>query len=203
MIRSIFILFVLLIWSPHGTGLHATAPGKDFLITLNGSKLTGKIKSISLSNKNSWLAFENDFGNEYVVRPATVNGFVLEENGEVSLYESKFLGGRWLFLKVENRSQALSLYFNSERQMKFVNIGEPPIVKEEKTIQTWLQFAKEEPVKIYRLNFKKILKKKMAAYPEIVQQLGKRGFKYRDLPAIVELYNRLYKSEHQGLTAIE
>ena len=174
--------------------LMANVSGKDFLITLNGSKLTGQVKDISLSENKSHLSFENDFGDLYVIHPATVYGFAFEKNGEVTLYESKFLNGNWLFLKVENRGQALSLYTSSERQMKFINLNEAPVVESERAVQVWLQFAKEEPFKVFRFNYKRILKKRMAAYPVITEQLGKRGFKHRDLPAIVELYNRLHES---------
>ncbi len=167
-------------------------PGKDFLITLNGAKLTGNVKDLSLSNNKSHLSFENDFGDVYTIHPATINGFTFDENGETSLYESKFVGGTWQFLKVEKKGQALTLYKSSERQLKFINSNEAPIVEKEKAIQIWLQFAKEQPFKIHRLTFKSTLKKKMAAFPEIVDRLGKRGFKYNNLPSIVELYNRLH-----------
>ncbi|MEO1262759.1 MAG: hypothetical protein AAFZ15_28385 [Bacteroidota bacterium] len=171
------------------------SPGKDFLITLNGSKLTGNIKIISFSSNESSISFENDFGDIYTVHPATVSGFAHAEKGKTSLYESKLLDGRWMFLKVEKRGEALSLYMSSERQLKFTSSSESPIIEKEKSTQIWLQFADEQPFKIYRLNFKSVLRRKMANYPVLVERLGKRGFKYNNLPAIVDLYNQLDKQK--------
>ena len=172
--------------------LIANTPGKDFLITLNGSKLTGFVKDLSFSKGNSHLSFENDFGDTYTIHPATIYGFAFDDNGETSLYESKFLDGIWKFLKVEKKGEALSLYKSSERQLKFINSNEAPVVEKEKATQIWLQFEKEQPFKIYRFTFKSVLKKKMADFPELVDRLGKRGFKYNNLPSIVELYNRMH-----------
>ena len=172
--------------------LLANNPGKDFLITLNGSKLTGNIKIISFSSYEPNISFENDFGDIYTVHPATVSGFAHEEKGIISLYESKFSNGRWMFLKVEKKGKALSLYKSSERQLKFTGSNESPIIRKENATQIWLQFANEQPFKIYRLNFKSVLRKKMSNYPVLVERLGKRGFRYHNLPAIVELYNQLY-----------
>lgn len=186
--RFTFILFFIGLTSC----LFANTPGKDFLITLNGSKLTGHIKDISLTNERSQISFENDFGDLYVIHPATIHGFAVEKNGEVTVYESKYLEGQWLFLKVENKGDVISLYTSTERQVKFTDSNDSPLVEGGKTIQFWLQFDKEEPFKVYRFNYKRVLKEHMSAYPEIIEQLGKRGFKYRNLPAIVELFNKLY-----------
>ena len=139
-LQVLFLLFL-------SNFLVANTIGKDFLITLNGSKLTGNIKDISFSNTETTLSFENDFGNIYSVNAATIYGFAFAERGETSMYESKFLGGKWLFLKVERKGQALSLYRSSERQLKFIGSGEAPIVEKEKAAQIWLQFANEQPFK--------------------------------------------------------
>lgn len=184
-----FTIYLLLILPSF---LIANNPGKDFLITLNGSKLTGSIKDISFSNGKSQISFENDFGNIYVVLPSTIFGFAFDEGGETSLYESKYLNGKWQFLKVEKKGKGVSLYISSERQLQFTKTNKSPIVVEEKNPQIWLQFKGEQPFKIYRLNFKSVLRKKMSDYPDLTTRLGKRGFRYRNLSKIVELYNRFY-----------
>jgi hypothetical protein len=170
----------------------ANNPGKDFLITLNGSKLTGNIKEVSYSNGKSQIYFENDFGNTYVVLPATIYGFAFDENGTTTMYESKYLNGDWQFLKVEKRGEALSLYTSSERQLQFTNTNESPIVVEEKNPQIWLQFKEEQPFKIYRLTFRSTLRKKMEDFPDLAKNIGKRGFRYKNLSKIVELYNKFH-----------
>ena len=191
--------FHLLLFICTSNLLFANNPGKDFLITLNGSKLTGNVKDISFTNTKSQLSFENDFGDIYTIHPATIFGFAFEENGEISLYESKYLDGVWKFLKVEKKGQELSLYKSSERQLKFTHSHEAPIIEKEKGTQLWLQFAKEQPFKIHRFTFKSVLKKKMADYPDLINRLGKRGFKYRNLPQIVDLYNQIHAKNERGL----
>lgn len=177
--------------------LVAAKPGTDFLITLNGSKLTGQVRDISFSSATPLLSFENDLGTLFVVHPASIYGFAFQDDGNVSIYESKLLDGRWKFLKVENHGKELTLYTSLERQIKFAGSGGSPTIEKEGNLQIWLQFAKEQPLKIHRLNYKGILRKRMAAFPELSSRLGKRGFRYRNLPAIVELYNRLYDKQKQ------
>lgn len=172
--------------------ISANIPGKDFLITLNGSKLTGKIKYVSTSEKSAQVSFENDFGDIYTVHPAIIYGFAFEENDEISVYESKYIDKEWQFLKVEKRGRALSLYTSTERQLQFTNYDEAPKVVDEKNTQNWLQFEGEQPFKIYRITFKRVLKKKLESFPELTERLGKKGFRYPNLPLIVELYNKLY-----------
>lgn len=176
--------------------LTANNPGKDFLITLNGSKLTGNIKDISYSDGKSQIHFENDFGNTYVVLPSTIYGFAFDDGDETSMYESKYLNNEWRFLKVEKKGETLSLYTSTERQLQFTHSGESPIIVEEKNPQIWLQFKGEQPFKVYRLTYKRVLKKKMEAYPDLTQKIGKRGFRYNNLGMIVELYNKL--SQNKG-----
>lgn len=187
-----FILITLLVFSPNFA--EANNPGKDFLITLNGSKLTGNIKDVSFADGMTQLHFENDFGNNYVVNPATIFGFVWSEGAETHLYESKHLDGKWQFLKVEQRGQALSMYVSTERQLQFTHSGGAPIVVKEKNPQIWFQFKGEQPFKVYRFAYKRTLRKKMEAYPDLSKNIGKRGFRYKDLSKIVELYNRLEDS---------
>ena len=171
-------------------GLQGNNPGKDFLITLDGTKLTGKIKHVTLKKGGSHIYFENDFGDTYNVYAATIYGFAFKEEGDMSLYESKQLNGVWRFLKVEKRGEALSLYKSSERQLQFTNTNESPIVVEEKNPQVWLQFKGEEPFKVYHLSYRRILRNKMASFPDLAKRIGKRGFRYNNLSMIVDLYNK-------------
>jgi len=188
--RFLAYIFVFTMVIPSNL-LLANNSGKGFLITLSGAKLTGNITSIAFEKGKTQVSFENDFGDVYILHPATIYGFAVEEKGEISFYESKKLGGEWRFLLVEEKGERLSLYTSAERQLQFTNPNESPILVEEKNPQMWLQFSGEEPFKIYRFTYRGILKKKMKAYPELVQSIGKRGFRYKNLPMIVDLYNKL------------
>ncbi len=190
--RTIFVLaFLLLLCSG---SLQAGDPGKDFLITLDGSKLTGVIKTIAFKQKKTQISFQNDFGTMYVVDASTIFGFAFEENGETSLFESKFLNGEWQFLKVEKRGNVLSLYTSTERQLQFAGFNESPIVvQDKKSPQIWLQFKGEQPFRVYRFNFRGVLRKKMKSHPELAKRIGKRGFRYKNLSMIVDSYNRFHK----------
>jgi hypothetical protein len=186
-------LLLILLLSP--LILQGNNPGKDFLITLDGAKLTGNIKHVSLTKGGSYIHFENDFGDTYNVYAATIYGFAFREAGEISLYESKCLYGEWRFLKVEKRGDVLSLYKSSERQLQFTNAGASPIVVEEKNPQIWLQFKGEQPFKIYRISYRRILRNKMKSFPDLAQSIGKRGFRYHNLSMIVDLYNKFHSQK--------
>ena len=188
-----YLLAVLFLGLP--ITLVATSPGKGFLITLDGTKLTGFIKTVSFSKGKNQIHFENDFGDQFIIEPVTIYGFTFEENGETVLYESKYLSGEWQFLKVEKKGQALSLYNSAERQLQFSRTNESPIVVEEKNSQIWLQFAGKQPFKIHRLSYKGVLRKRMASYPDLAIRIGKRGFRYKDLSNIVDLYNKLHQEQ--------
>ena len=188
-----FLQLTILLSLPNSAA--ANNPGKDFLITLNGSKLTGNILDINLSGDEFEISFENDLGSILSVHPATIYGFAYEDKGETSLYESKYLNGEWQFLKVQKKGAALSLYTSSERQLKFTRSNESPIIVKEKNPQVWLQFAGEKPFKIYRLNYKGLLRKRMKDYPDLAKRIGKRGFRYKDLDMIVELYNKIHDKD--------
>lgn len=191
-----FIKFSLIVIALMITNsLTATNPGKDFLITLNGLKLTGSIKNISLLAGKPQISFENDFGDIYTIHPATIYGFTFEDEGSISMYESKNLNGEWHFLKVENKGQILTLYTSSERQLKFSKSGASPILVEEKNPQFWLQFKGEQPFKVFRFSFKSSLRKRMDNYPELEKRLGRKGFRYKNLSAIVGLYNLLHNTQ--------
>ena len=198
-VRIHFIFLVALIWS---SALLANEPGKDFLITLDGSKLTGVIKTITIKQKKTQISFENDFGSRYIVDASTIFGFAFQEQGEISLFESKFLNGEWQFLRVETRGNAVSLYTSSERQLQFVGSDETPIVvQEQKSPQIWLQFEGEQPFRVYRFNFRGVLRKRMKSHPELAKRIGKRGFRYKNLSMIVESYNRYHKENDEDITS--
>lgn len=179
--------------------LTANTPGEDFLITLDGYKLTGNVKDIFFSDWQSRLSFENDFGDLYSIHPACIYGFAFQEKGKTIYYESKYLGGSWAFLKVEKRGQALSLYRSSERKIEFSQIEGKSIIQEKKVSEIWLQFNKKRPFRVYRLSFRKVLRQKFAHYPELAQLIGKKGFRFKNLPAIVEIYNEIYDKDSKNL----
>ncbi len=191
------VFAVLLIIGAHP--LVASNPGKDFLITLDGSKLTGFIKTIAIKQKKTQISFENDLGTTYTIDASTIFGFAFEEAGEMSLYESKFLNGEWQFLKVEKRGEAVSLYKSSERQLQYSGYRKSPTVVQEKNPQIWLQFKGEQPFRIYRITFRGVLRKKMKSYPDLAKMIGKRGFRYRNLSMIVDSYNRFQLNNSEGL----
>ncbi len=188
---KLLLAAVLLLYA--GT-LTANTPGKDFLITLDGSKLTGVIKTITIKKKKTQISFENDFGTKYTVDASTISGFSFEDEGEISLYESKYLNGEWQFLKVEKKGEALSWYTSSERQLQFSGFNESPIVVQEKQRQIWLQFAGEQPFRVYRFTFRGVMRRRMKDYPALAKRIGKRGFRYKNLPLIVDSYNKFHEN---------
>jgi|GEM_PF-2081675 len=194
LLPTCIVLTVMLLLISHPL-LPNNQPGKDFLITLDGSKLTGLIKTIAFGKKNTKITFENDLGTLYTVNASTIFGFALQEGGEMSMYESKYLNGVWQFLKVENKGQALILYTSIERQLQFSGVNEAPIVVQEKKPQVWLQFKGEQPFRLYRFRFRGVLRKKLKSYSDLAKRIGKRGFRYNNLSLIVDSYNRFHQSK--------
>lgn len=192
LLPAVFVFAILLLIGSQP--LVASNPGRDFLITLDGSKLTGLIKTIAIKKKKTQIFFENDLGTSYTIDASTIYGFAFEEAGEMSLYESKFLNGEWQFLKVEKRGLEVSLYKSSERQLQYSGYQKSPTVVQEKNTQIWLQFKGEEPFRIYRITFRGVLKKRMKSYPDLAKMIGKRGFRYRNLSMIVDSYNRFHQN---------
>lgn len=197
--RSLYTLLLsIIIFSLFLNTLQANNPGKDFLITLNGYKLTGNVKDIFFSDWQSRVSFENDFGDLYSIHPACIYGFAFEERGQTVYYESKFLEGSWAFLKVEKRGQALSLYKRSERKIQFTE-SEGKAIKEKGGTEIWLQFDQKKPFQIYRVGFRTTLRKKFAHYPELANLIGKKGYRFKDLSKIVEIYNEIYDRNGENL----
>ncbi len=189
--RTHLILAVILLLG--ADALAASNPGKDFLITLDGSKLTGVIRTITFKKKKTQISFVNDLGTKYMVDASTISGFSYEEEGEISIYESKFLNGEWQFLRVEKKGQALTWYTSAERQLQFSGFNEDPIVVQENKQQIWLQFEGEQPFRVYRFSFRGVMRKKMKDYPALAKRIGKRGFRYKNLPLIVDSYNKYHE----------
>lgn len=179
--------------------LLANNPGEDFLITLNGYKLTGNVKDIFFSDWQSRLSFENDFGDLYSIHPACIYGFAFQEEGNTVYYESKYLGGNWAFLKVEKRGQALSLYRSAERKIQFTQSEGKPVIQQKKVSEIWLQFDGKRPFRMYRLTYRKVLKQRFAHYPELAKIIGKKGFRFKNLPQIVERYNEIYDEKSRNI----
>ena len=191
--------FLIVILAFFANNLFSKTPGEDFLITLDGHKLTGDVKDIFFSDWESRVSFENDFGDLYSIHPACIYGFAFQENGQTVHYESKYLGGNWAFLKVEKRGQALSLYRSSERKIEFSQEDGKPVVKARKVSEIWLQFDKKRPFRIYRVGFRKTLREKFAHYPELANLIGKKGYRFKNLSKIVEIYNEIYDDNERNL----
>ncbi len=189
------LIFLAIIFSTHLFG----NIGKGYLITLDGKNITGKIKNIYFSEWYASLTFENDFGNSYSIHPATILGFVFKKENEDVVFESKLIRGSWVFLRIVEKGPGLTLYRSTERTTELVKVSNESIVTDKKIDEMWLQFYRKRPFRVYRMTYKKVLKKKLSAFPTLAQMIGKQGYKYRDLTKIVTLYNELYMKGEKRL----
>jgi hypothetical protein len=48
----------------------------------------------------------------------------------------------------------------------------------------------EAAIRLYRFNYKKILREHLASKPEIANQIGSKGYRYDDIQAILQAYNQ-------------
>ena len=163
-----------------------------FVLTLNGYQLTGQIGEIMEINGNHSLIFMNDFGTVYNYHPRMIRGFFYKNEAKAFFYESKFDGKYWLFLQLLFREKGVSLYQVPENRTQWIyenGIARPfsyPV------LAFFLDFSNlGHPIKLTRATCKKkliqLFKKRS---PELVEKIGKPGYRFQNLPEIIKQFTQ-------------
>ncbi len=181
-----FVLFATALFSSNAEG---------FIVTLDGIHLTGKIGKIFYTNYNNEVIYTNDFGNEYRIDARRISGFAIMEGSALVRYKTQYQEGLWYFLKVVHLDEELNLYRNPDRND--VIIRNSLFNSEQHFLPNgyWLEFKGQAPFSVYRMGFKKLMKEKLAQYPELAKKIGKRGFRYSNIEHIVKTYNNWYRDQ--------
>lgn len=167
---------------------------EGYIVTLDGKKLTGRIGEIFYSDELSIVLFVNDFGTPYHLQAQLITGFVFEREQELVEYESLFKNKdrAWTFFKVMHRGAVLSLFKSPEEKVEFTLSEEGMTGRKIATNEYWLKMKGERSFKLNRLGYKRVLKKHLQNYPSVTKKIGKQGYRFKDLEAIVQEVNDIY-----------
>ncbi len=175
------LFFIALLFFPIQTDAK-----RGYIVTRDAKIITGEVVAIFYSDYKSTLTFVNDLGNIYEFGAMLIWGFgFINEDGKEEFYESKFQNNRWLFLKNIYRGTGLSLYKSTARKSRQGTVFEGYSEVKYKANEFWLQIGKEQPFRLYRSNYKRLLRRHFPGLKTITKKLGKRGFRFLDLPKII------------------
>lgn len=190
MYTFLFLLLFPLLASANPPGLY-----RGFIITLSGSKLTGQIGEITVSNQVAQVVFINDFGTIYSYHPRIIQGFAFYDGENPTVFESKYDQGRWLFLRVLFRDEGLCLYQAPEARVQWMldNGVVRPIAFPVREYYLELP-GRQRAVRIRKGNFKKQMRELLnGTAPHLAHKIGKIGYRFADLEKIITELNQELK----------
>lgn len=172
---------------------------KGYLVSKNGKQLTGYIGEIYHSTSTSTLLFMNDLGSTYEIEAELIKGFVCKRNQQLEAYKSKLIKDRWCFLKVVVHGEGLVLYQAPKEVMYHFSAQGIQTHKIRTTTEFWIEAGNESPLKLNRWGYKNKLRQifKHKA-PTLASKIGQEGYRYKDLPIIIEAYNQEVKAQKRA-----
>jgi hypothetical protein len=192
--RQLYLL-LFLCWSAVAFG----DSYRGFLLTKDGYQLTGYLNVLQYTAGGNLITFTNDFGDEYVIHPFLVSGFGFTYDGETMRFVSRRHEGMWFFLQEEVRGRSVSLFRLPRGSGRWVDdtmlrfLASPPP-------EYYLEYARGQFLGVPRLGYKRTLREFFAASnPRLSAKIGKRGYRYRDLDAIVRECNELRSRKRRRL----
>ncbi len=193
--RKFYSLFLLL-------ALSATLSASEFrgfLLTRDGLQLTGYFNLIEYSPTGNYITFTNDFGDIYSIHPMLVRGFGFSKDGTSFRYISRFHNGQWYFLREEIYGRTLRLYRLPDNENQWVDDSllklytDPPPT-------FYIGYGDGQLLPVPRVGFKRTLRDFLStASPELASKIGKKGYRYRDLYAIIGQVNELTGRQRRRL----
>jgi len=173
---------------------------RGFLLTKDGHQLTGYFNVMEYSPTGNFITFTNDFGDIYSIHPMLVKGFGFSEEGTNFRYVSRFHEGQWFFLREEMAGRYLRLYRLPDGNDRWVDdrvlrlFSNPP-----PTFYISYEGGKKL-LSVPRSGFKRNLRDFFAeASPELAEKIGKKGYRYKDIYAIVGEFNELSGRQRRRL----
>ncbi|MEM8584324.1 MAG: hypothetical protein AAGF87_08650 [Bacteroidota bacterium] len=160
--------------------------------------LTGYINFIQYRTNGLVIQFTNDFGDEYIIEPNRVAGFGFETDDRVMRYVSFFNEGRWLFLRVVERGRKLSLYRVPDDNSSWVDASTYQYLGSSLP-DYWIRARNGDMIPIFRGGFKRTMRSLVADLPQLAGKIGSRGYRYRNLEAIISEYNRSSRRANRRL----
>ncbi|PPK88687.1 hypothetical protein CLV84_1657 [Neolewinella xylanilytica] len=192
--RQLYLLAFLLV-----SGTLSADAYRGFLLTKDGFQLTGYLNVLAYAPGGNLITFTNDFGDEYTIHPFLVSGFGFNYNGEPLRFVSRRHEGMWYFLQEDVSGRAVSLYRLPRGGGRWVDdsmlrvFTEPPP-------EYYLEYGRGEFIAVPRGGYKRQLRNFFRpTSPGLAGKIGKRGYRYRDLPAMIKEYNELSRRKRKRL----
>ena len=184
MMRHCYLLFLILF-----TALVSAESYRGFLLTKDGYQLTGYLNVLQYSPGGNIITFTNDFGDEYHIHPFLVSGFGFNYRGESMRFVSRQHEGMWYFLQEEVRGKSISLFRLPKGGGRWVDDSmlrlfstQPP--------EYYLEYGQGQFLAVPRSGYKRNLREFLSeASPGLAKKIGSKGYRYRDLRAIVVEFN--------------
>ena len=162
---------------------------RGFLLTKDGYQLTGYLNVLQYTPGGNLITFTNDFGDEYHIHPFLVSGFGFNYNGEPMRFVSRQHEGMWYFLQEEVRGRTISLFRLPKGGGRWVDdsmlrfFSTPPA-------EYYLEYGQRQFLAVPRVGYKRNLREFFAeASPALAGKIGSRGYRYKDIHAIVREFN--------------
>ena len=182
--RSLLLLFFI------AFSLTASADSfRGFLLTKDGFHLTGYLNVLQYAPGGNIITFTNDFGDEYQIHPFLVSGFGFTYEGQPMRFVSRRHEGMWYFLQEEVRGKAISLFrlpkgggqWVDDSMLRVFSVPPP---------EYYLEYGQGQFLAVPRGGYKRNLRDFFReASPGLAGKIGSKGYRYRDLHAIVVEFN--------------
>lgn len=182
--RQLYLLFFLLL-----TTLASAESFRGFLLTKDGYQLTGYLNVLQYSPGGNLITFTNDFGDEYMIHPFLVQGFGFNYKGEPMRFVSRRHEGMWYFLQEEVRGKTVSLFRLPTGSNRWVDDSMLRLFSEQPP-EYYLEYGQGKFLAVPRGGYKRNLREFFReASPALSGKIGSRGYRYKDMHAIVREFN--------------
>ena len=182
--RHLYLCFFLLCT----TALSAESL-RGFLLTKDNYQLTGYFNKIEYTPTGNQITFTNDFGDVYFIHPQLVKGFGFSENGINVRFISRYHEGQWFFLRMVVPGRLLQLYSLPDGSDPYVD-DQLLRVFETPPAPFWLVSGKDLVLPVPRQGYKRVLRTFFKENnSELALVVGKKGYRYKDLAAMVLQFN--------------
>jgi len=199
LVRWIFLCVIL---SAGLLSAHAN-PVKGHIVTKDDKCLSGYIGEIYHSPRSSVVVFINELGSLYHLEAELIKGFVCNKKQSAEAYKSQLIGRRWFFLKVILQSEGITLY-QAPLETSYHHLQSGLMKSQSRsTTQFWLDRSskEKEPERIRRWGYKKKLRTLLGKQaPELADKIGKKGYRFRDIPDIIEAYSKILREKKRPRT---
>lgn len=163
---------------------------KGYLHTKNNYKLTGTIGRVDHGTEGSKVLFVNDFGTPYSIHPQLIKGFAFVNEGVMTAYESKYWDGHWMFLSVSYAGDNVRLLKTPDKILDLSLLEATKAGSKNKIKTYWIELPGHRIQPVKKWGFKRQMKRLTRDIaPKLAKQIGKKGYRYKNLVTILEIYD--------------